>query len=199
MTFKLLLGSGSRYRASLLERLAIPFEQASPDIDESALEGEAPAAYVARLATAKAEALQTSWPGYWIIGSDQCCVIDGVITGKPHTEENALEQLKKVRGKSVIFLTGLCLLSPEGHTFSLVEPFTVHFRKLDETALRRYINIEQPLDCAGSFKCEGLGINLFSALEGRDSNSLIGLPLIGLCDLMREAGLDPLALASLKG
>jgi len=106
-----------------------------------------------------------------------------------------LEQLERVQGRSITFLTALCLLAPDGKRYELTEPFTVNFRSLPTDVLRQYIEIEQPLDCAGSFKVEGLGINLFSSMDGRDMNALIGLPLIGLCDLLREAGLEPLRLA----
>lgn len=193
----LLLASSSPYRAELLQRLRLPFIQASPDIDESPLGGETPEQYVERLALRKAEALATEYPDHWIISSDQTCVINGHITGKPLTEEKALSQLQAVQGKHITFLTSLCLLHPVSHRqYSLVEPFHVKFRSLSDEELKHYISLEQPLDCAGSFKMEGLGINLFSSFEGRDSNSLMGLPLMGLCDLMREAGLTPLLLAS---
>jgi len=193
MTFPLVIASGSRYRAALLAQLQLPFTQASPDIDESPLTDETPEAYVLRLAKGKASALTARYPEHWIIGSDQTCIINGRVCGKPMTEERAIEQLLAVQGQRVTFLTGLCLMnSASGKQYSLVEPFHVHFRTLSREELTHYVSTEQPLDCAGSFKVEGLGINLFSALEGRDSNSLIGLPLIGLCDLMREAGLNPL-------
>ena len=195
MSFNLLLASSSPYRAELLKRLRIPFSQASPDIDETPLADETPQEYVLRLAKEKARALHTRHPDSWIIGNDQTCVIDGQPVGKAGTEEKALGQLKRVKGQKITFLTGLCLLSPAGDEYTLTEPFHVHFNDLSDEALKRYISIEQPLDCAGSFKVEGLGITLFSALEGRDMNALIGLPMIGLCELMRQAGLEPLALA----
>lgn len=196
MTLPLVLASGSRYRAALLKQLQLEFSQASPDIDETPLSGETAEDYVNRLAAEKARALSTVYPSHWIIGSDQTCLLDGKITGKPGTSEKALEQLRSVQGRRVTFLTGLCLYNSQtGAQYQMVEPFHVHFRTLTDEELRHYINIERPLDCAGSFKVEGLGINLFSALEGRDANSLIGLPLIGLCDLMRQAGLNPLLLA----
>ena len=192
----LVLASGSTYRAALLQQMRLAFTQASPDIDETPHTDELPEDYVRRLAIAKAQALTDRYPSHWIIGSDQTCVIDGEVCGKPHTEDKAIEQLRRVQGKRITFLTGLCLYnSASGATYSLVEPFHVHFRTLSVSELQHYVHIEQPLDCAGSFKVEGLGINLFSALEGRDHNSLIGLPLIGLCDLMRQAGLNPLLLA----
>ncbi len=196
MTLPLVLASGSRYRAALLKQLQLEFSQASPDIDETPLSGETAEDYVNRLAAEKARALSAVYPSHWIIGSDQTCLLDGKITGKPGTSKKALEQLRSVQGKRVTFLTGLCLYNSQtGAQYQMVEPFHVHFRTLTDEELGHYINIEQPLDCAGSFKVEGLGINLFSALEGRDANSLIGLPLIGLCDLMRQAGLNPLLLA----
>lgn len=193
---KLLLASSSKYRRELLQRLRIPFDCASPDIDETPLSNESAGQYVVRLAREKAEALHHQWPDHWIIGSDQCCVVKGRICGKPGSEENAREQLAQVSGDEVLFLTGLCLRAPDGREFSLCEPFHVHFRQLTADDIRRYVALEQPLDCAGSFKVEGLGINLFEKLEGRDINSLVGLPLIGLLDLMRSAGLDPLAEAA---
>lgn len=192
---KLLLASSSRYRKELLQRLRIPFDCASPDIDETPLTGEDASAYVVRLAKQKAAALASRWPEHWIIGSDQTCVLNGRICGKPGTAEKAQAQLLQASGQRVTFLTGLCLRSPTGEEFSLCEPFHVQFRELSATLVERYIALEQPLDCAGSFKVEGLGITLFSALEGRDSNSLIGLPMIGLTDLMLQAGLQPLQLA----
>jgi len=195
MSFHLLLASSSPYRAELLKRLRIPFSQASPDIDETPRSDETPSEYVLRLAQGKAWALRPEHPESWIIGSDQTCVVEGQPVGKAGTEAKALEQLKRVKGQKITFLTGLCLLSPTGDEYTLTEPFDVHFHDLSDEALKRYITIEQPLDCAGSFKVEGLGITLFSALEGRDMNVLIGLPMIGLCELMRQAGLEPLALA----
>jgi len=195
MTFRLLLASSSPYRAELLARLKLPFDQASPDIDEAPLGEEAPETYVKRLASEKAEALRAEYPRHWIIGSDQTCVVDNTPVGKPGSESRALEQLERVQGRSITFLTALCLLAPDGKRYELTEPFTVNFRSLPTDVLRQYIEIEQPLDCAGSFKVEGLGINLFSSMDGRDMNALIGLPLIGLCDLLREAGLEPLRLA----
>lgn len=180
-----------------MQRLRLPFIQASPEIDETPTGIETPTEYVERLAISKAEALASDYSEHWIIGSDQTCVIEGKICGKPGTEEQALIQLKAAQGKRITFLTGLCLYNPvSGSKYSLVEPFHVNFRSLSDQELQRYIALEQPLDCAGSFKMEGLGINLFSSFEGRDGNSLMGLPLMGLCDLMREAGLNPLLLAS---
>lgn len=192
MMMRLLLASSSVYRRQLLQQLGIPFDYAAPNIDETQLQDETPQDYVKRLAIAKAQALRQQFPMHWIIGSDQCCVVNGQITGKPLTVERAIAQLSLCNGRSVEFFTGLSLLSPEGEVLSLVEPFTVHFRELTLEEITRYIEREQPLDCAGSFKVEGLGIHLFKQLQGRDPNALIGLPLIGLLDLMREAGIKPL-------
>lgn len=186
----LILASTSRYRKALLEKLGLPFECASPEVDESPLHGESAQELVARLAHAKASAVASQYDHGLIIGSDQVCVCDGQILGKPGTVEAAVAQLMAAQGKSVSFYTGLCVVDAEnGQAKQLVEPFTVHFRKLDEAAIRRYVAAELPLDCAGSFKCEGMGIVLFKSLEGRDPNALIGLPLIGLIELLDQHGL----------
>jgi len=197
MSLPLLLASSSIYRQQLLEKLQLPFSMASPDIDESLRAHEDPRDYVQRLAIEKAKALANDYPNHIIIGSDQCAVleVDGqqVILGKPHTVENALKQLSQASGKQVTFLTGLCVFNSQTQQeVSLVEPFTVHFRTLTQAQIERYIEQESPLDCAGSFKSEGLGIRLFSALEGRDPNSLIGLPLIALVDLLEQQGIEVL-------
>lgn len=190
MPTQLILASTSRYRKALLEKLALPFECAAPEVDESPLPGEPAEALVARLALAKASAIPDRFDQGLIIGSDQVCVCDGQILGKPGTVEKAVAQLMAAQGRSVTFYTGLCVLdAASGRAEQLVEPFTVHFRTLDEAALRRYVEAELPLDCAGSFKCEGMGIVLFKGLEGRDPNALIGLPLIGLIELLARHGL----------
>ncbi|EKP0278637.1 septum formation inhibitor Maf [Aeromonas bestiarum] len=190
MPTQLILASTSRYRKALLEKLALPFECAAPEVDESPLPGESAEVLVARLALAKASAIADRFDQGLIIGSDQVCVCDGQILGKPGTVEKAVAQLMAAQGRSVTFHTGLCVLdAASGRAEQLVEPFTVHFRTLDEAALRRYVEAELPLDCAGSFKCEGMGIVLFKGLEGRDPNALIGLPLIGLIELLARHGL----------
>ena len=190
MPTQLILDSTSRYRKALLEKLALPFECAAPEVDESPLPGESAEVLVARLALAKASAIADRFDQGLIIGSDQVCVCDGQILGKPGTVEKAVAQLMAAQGRSVTFHTGLCVLdAASGRAEQLVEPFTVHFRTLDEAALRRYVEAELPLDCAGSFKCEGMGIVLFKGLEGRDPNALIGLPLIGLIELLERHGL----------
>jgi MAF protein len=193
----LLLASSSLYRQQLLAKLQLPFDCASPDIDESLLVNETAHNYVQRLAIEKARTLKDKFPNHIIIGSDQCAILEvngqQNILGKPHTIENAVKQLTDCSGKKVTFLTGLCCFNSESQqTLALVEPFSVHFRQLTEAQIRRYIEQEMPLDCAGSFKSEGLGIRLFSALEGRDPNSLIGLPLIALVDLLEKMGVEVL-------
>ncbi|MCH2040840.1 MAG: Maf-like protein [Saccharospirillaceae bacterium] len=193
---KLLLASSSPFRRQILNKLRIPFDCEAPDIDETPLADEQPQQYVERLAVEKAQALAGKYSDHWIIGSDQCSVVDGNICGKPHTVEKAQQQLRLSSGKVVHFYTGLCLLNAQtGEYQSVIEPFSVHFRELNDDEIRRYIELEMPLKCAGSFMVEGLGINLFEKLEGRDENSLIGLPLIALLQLMRNAKLNPLELA----
>ena len=191
----LILASTSTYRQTLLNKLAIPFTCAAPHIDEQPRQGETALQLVARLAKEKAEAIAHHYPAGWVIGSDQVSVIDGNIIGKPGTVEAARTQLQQASGKSITFFTGLCLLDiVTGQNQQLVEPFTVHFRKLNDEIIQRYIAIEQPLNCAGSFKSEGLGIVLFERFEGRDPNTLIGLPLMGLIDMLTTWGVKlPLA------
>lgn len=197
MLLPLVLASSSIYRKQLLSKLQLPFESASPDIDESILPNENPNQYVERLAIEKAKALSLNYPNHFIIGSDQCAVLEvegqQTILGKPHTVENAVLQLSQASGQCVSFLTGLCLYNSQTQQFhSLVEPFKVHFRNLTQTQIKRYVEQEMPLDCAGSFKSEGLGIRLFTSLEGRDPNSLIGLPLIALVNLLEQQGISVL-------
>lgn len=190
MPQNLTLASTSRYRKALLEKLGLPFDCAAPDVDERPLAEESAQALVTRLARAKAQAIADGRDHGLIIGSDQVCVCDGRILGKPGTIDNAVAQLMAAQGRSVTFYTGLCVLdAATGQAHQLMEPFTVHFRTLDEAAIRRYVEAELPLDCAGSFKCEGMGIVLFQGLEGRDPNALIGLPLIGLIELLACHGI----------
>ncbi|UXI00305.1 Maf family protein [Photobacterium sp. TY1-4] len=189
MTQPLLLASTSPFRQSLLEKFSYPFETASPNIDETALPGETAEQLVMRLAQAKAEACAANHADTLIIGSDQVCVIDGQILGKPHTEDNAVRQLQAASGQTVTFYTGLCLHNARtGHSQVVCEPFHVHFRPLTDDEIRRYVTLEQPLNCAGSFKSEGLGIALFDRLEGRDPNTLVGLPLIALREMLAREG-----------
>ncbi|WP_281688415.1 nucleoside triphosphate pyrophosphatase [Pseudomonas citronellolis] len=187
----LILASSSPYRRELLQRLRLPFECASPDIDESPLPGESAEQLVRRLAEAKARALAARFPEHLIIGSDQAAVQGQAILGKPHTLERAMEQLKASNGSSVSFLTGLALLdSASGRCQVDCIPFRVHFRELDEARIRRYLEAERPFDCAGSFKAEGLGVSLFRATEGEDGTSLVGLPLIRLVDMLLAEGVQ---------
>ncbi len=193
MPVSLLLASTSPFRQALLGKLSLPFITAAPDVDETPHAGEAADALVTRLAVAKAQALAADYPDSWIIGSDQVCVLDGAITGKPHTPERAFAQLRQASGNAVTFYTGLALYQPRSGTLmQCCEPFVVHFRSLSDAEINAYIEKEQPLQCAGSFKSEGLGICLFQRLEGRDPNTLVGLPLIALSGMLRAVGINPL-------
>ncbi len=187
----LLLASSSPFRRQLLDKLGLDFIHQSPDIDESRLEGESPVELVMRLAREKARALADSHPDTLIIGSDQVAVIGDQVLGKPGTREKAIEQLSAASGQRVTFLTGLCLLNTaSGRTQVACDPFHVQFRTLRPAQIERYVDAEQPLNCAGSFKSEGLGIVLFKALEGRDPNTLVGLPLILLTEFLAAEGIS---------
>ncbi|MGE7960494.1 Maf family protein [Pseudomonas sp. NPDC089530] len=187
----LLLASSSTYRRELLTRLRLPFTCNSPDIDESRRPGESAIDLVKRLAAEKAQALAATHPEHLIIGSDQVAVLGERIIGKPHSFEKAREQLLAASGASVSFLTGLALLnSKTGHCQVDCIPFTVHMRELSPARVERYLHAEQPYDCAGSFKAEGLGVSLFRSTEGTDSSSLIGLPLIRLVDMLLIEGVE---------
>lgn len=187
----LLLASSSPYRRELLDRLRLPFVCASPDIDESRRPDEPAVDLVTRLAREKAMALADQFPHHLIIGSDQVAVLGEQILGKPHTFERAQEQLKASSGNSVSFLTGLVLFnSRTGQCQVDYVPFTVHMRQLDDARISRYLHAEQPYDCAGSFKAEGLGVSLFRSTEGPDATSLIGLPLIRLVDMLMNEGVE---------
>lgn len=184
---RLILASTSRYRAELLARLGIPFSCAAPEVDESPLAGEAPATLAQRLAEAKACAVIAQHPGHWVIGSDQVAELDGRPLGKPGSGEAAVAQLEAMSGKSVRFHTAICVSNGEDQLHAL-DLTTVQFRLLEKAEIERYVAAEQPLDCAGSFKCEGLGITLFEAIHNQDPTALIGLPLIQLAGLLRKAG-----------
>lgn len=188
----LLLASSSRYRRELLQRLNLPFECASPDIDENPIKEESARELVCRLAEQKARALADRHPNHLIIGSDQVAALaDGRMLGKPHDFERAFEQLRAASGSSVTFHTGLCLLDTRNGCAEVdCIPFTVHFRQLEDDEIRRYLQAEQPYDCAGSFKSEGLGVSLFQATEGPDATALVGLPLIRLCGMLRRHGIS---------
>ncbi|MFC3283642.1 Maf family protein [Litchfieldella rifensis] len=190
----LVLASGSRWRRQLLDRLALPYAWASPDIDETPRPDESPEALVHRLALSKASRLAADYPRHLIIGSDQIALFDSEILGKPGDEATARANLARFSGQRVRFLTGLALLDTRrGQHRVCHERYDVVFRRLSEREIANYVAREMPLDCAGSFRMEGLGIALFEKLEGDDPNTLIGLPLIRLCEMLREAGLDPLA------
>jgi MAF protein len=189
----LVLASTSPFRKVLLERLGIPFRTAAADVDETQREGESPADLVVRLAEAKARAVAGDYPDALIIGSDQVAIIDDAVLGKPGSRERAIAQLQQTSGRTVLFYTGLCLLNAASGGLQLAcEPFRVHFRDLTEEQIAGYIDREQPFNCAGSFKSEGLGIALFERLEGKDPNALIGLPLIRLIGMLQAEGLDVL-------
>jgi len=187
----LLLASSSPFRRQLLDKLGLKFIHQSPDIDESRLADESPVELVMRLAREKARALADAHPDTLIIGSDQVAVIGDQILGKPGTREKAIEQLSAASGQRVTFLTGLCLLNTtSGRTQVACDPFHVQFRTLRPEQIERYVDAEQPLNCAGSFKSEGLGIVLFKELEGRDPNTLVGLPLILLTEFLAAEGIS---------
>lgn len=193
----IILASTSPYRRALLERLGLTFRAVAPGIDETPSHGELPQALVMRLAEAKARALVRDYPQALIIGSDQVACIDGHILGKPGNRAGAIAQLERLSGREVIFHTGLCLFDTRLNSAeTLVEPFRVFFRPLTSAQIAGYVDHEQPFDCAGSFKSEGLGIALFERLEGEDPNTLIGLPLIRLIRLLEAKGIDPLQPAS---
>ncbi|MBA6290242.1 MULTISPECIES: nucleoside triphosphate pyrophosphatase [unclassified Colwellia] len=191
---KLVLGSTSPFRKEILEKLNIPFVCAKPNIDESAFDNESPVELVERLAIEKAKAVAGEFPDALIIGSDQVAMCDGEILGKPHNFENAVKQLEKFSNKTVVFYTGLCVYdSGLDYTTALIEPFLVHFNQLSLSDIENYLHAEQPYNCAGSFKSEGLGICLFKKLEGDDPNTLIGLPLIKLVELLKQHDVNVLA------
>lgn len=186
----LLLASSSPARRELLQRLGLSFSCASPDIDETPRPGEAAIALVKRLSEAKARTLSARHAGSLIIGSDQVLSLDGEILGKPGTHENAFAQLDRLSGRSATFHTGLCLLNTAtGSCHLTAEPFTVQFRELTPAAIERYLQADRPYGCAGSFKAESLGIALFTEFQGRDPNSLIGLPLMALVDFLQAEGI----------
>ncbi len=182
---QIILGSSSPFRADLLDKLHLDYITFSPDIDESALEGETPDKLVKRLSEQKAIAVARRYNEGLIISSDQVAVSDNQILGKPGSHQNAVEQLTSVSGKTVRFSTGLALYNAKTNRMqSLVEHFDVSFRELSAEKIDFYLRQEKPYNCAGSFKSEGFGISLFSRLQGNDPNTLIGLPLIKLIDLL---------------
>lgn len=185
----LVLASSSPYRRELLARLHIPFEVMSPDVDETPLPDEKPQDTALRLAQLKARAVADRFPDALIIGSDQVAMLDDTQFGKPHTFENAKQQLTLASGRKMIFHTALCLFnSKSGNMQARVVPIGVQFRRLDEAQIERYLHKEQPYNCAGSAKSEGLGIALVERFEGDDPNALVGLPLIALVEMLNNEG-----------
>ena len=185
---RLILASTSRYRRELLARLRLAFDVAGPETDEAPLPGEAPAALARRLAAAKAAAVARSHGDAWVLGSDQVAELEGAALGKPGGREAALAQLGAMSGRCVAFRTAVCLAHADGRRLDALDTTLVRFRALAGDEIARYVDAEQPFDCAGSFKSEGLGIVLFESIESRDPTALVGLPLIATARLLREAG-----------
>ena len=187
----LVLGSTSRYRRELLQRLRLPFEVLAPDVDETPLAGEAPAALAQRLALAKARAVAAQRPDAIVIGSDQVADLDGEPLGKPGNHERAVAQLRRMSGRTVLFQTALAVVcQASGFEASELALVRVVFRDLDDATIERYLRAEEPYDCAGSAKSEGLGIALLERIDNDDPTALIGLPLIHTARLLRQAGLQ---------
>lgn len=191
----IILASTSRYRRELLGRLQLPFTTRSPDAVEDAIEGEPPAGMAARLALAKAKSIVA--PNALVIGSDQVASLEGQLLRKPGSAEVAIAQLRAAQGKTVLFHTAVAIIATgSGQTLQHVDRTEVQFRRLDDTALEQYVRLESPLDCAGSFKSEGLGIALFERITSQDPTALIGLPMIFVADALRRLGANPLAATS---
>ncbi len=187
---KLVLASSSPFRKALLDKLQLEYLTESPDIDESRQPDESVESMVMRLAESKARALAKNHPNTLIIGSDQSAALDGNILDKPGTFDVAFQQLKTASGQQITFYTGLCLLNTAtDQAETICDPFTVTFRDLTDDEIRHYLEREKPFNCAGSFKSEALGISLFKSLQGKDPNTLIGLPLIELCRMLKNNGL----------
>ena len=188
-TRPLILGSTSRYRRELMTRLQVPFEVASPEVDETPLPGERPEALARRLALAKARAVSAKFPAAVVIGSDQVADLAGEPLGKPGNHERATGQLRRMRGQTVIFQTAVAVVCGEsGFVQQDLAPVSVRFRDLSDAEIEAYLRAEQPYDCAGSAKSEGLGIALLEAIDSDDPTALIGLPLIRTCRMIRAAG-----------
>ena len=190
---QIVLASTSKYRRELLARLGLPFEVAAPGVDETPLPNEAPEETSPRLAQAKAKAVAARFPQAIVIGSDQVALLDGLPLGKPGNHSNAVRQLKAMRGKEVVFHTALCIYhAASGRMTARVVPYRVRFRGYSDAQIERYLQREQPYDCAGSARSEGLGIALIAEMRGDDPNALIGLPLIALTEMLAEHGVSVL-------
>ena len=188
---QLVLASTSPFRRELLSKLGLPFVTVNPATDESVVHGETPETTALRLSEAKARAVASQYPDALIIGSDQMAFIDDQVFGKPGTHDNAVKQLKTMRGRTVNFFTGLCLLNTQtGRAQLRGVPMLVTFRNLSDEEIENYLQKEKPYNCAGSAKSEGLGIAVIEKMQGKDPNALIGLPLIALCDLLRNEGVS---------
>ena len=187
----LILASTSQYRKMLLARLRLPFETRSPNVDETARPGEAPRDLALRLASAKARAVARDFTDALVIGSDQVAHCEGQVMGKPGNYERATQQLRAMRGKTTLFDTALCLIDAKsGREQLLLVPTKVRLRDLSDAEIDAYLRAEEPYDCAGSAKSEGLGIALMQAIEGDDPNALVGLPLIALVTMLRAEGVQ---------
>ena len=190
----LILGSTSRYRRELLERLGLHFTVVAPRVDESPRAGERPAELALRLALEKARAVAALHPDAVVIGADQVADLDGEAIGKPGDHGRAVAQLRRMSGRRVVFQTALAVARPAaGFERAMLAAVQVRFRSLSDAEIERYLRLEQPYDCAGSAKSEGLGVALLEAIESDDPTALVGLPLIRTCMLLRDAGIDPLA------
>ena len=190
---RLVLASTSQARKSVLTKLKIPFETFAPSIDESVLSGESPTQLVERLSLAKARKVSKRYPSHLIIGSDQIAVVAGQMVGKPQNREDAIGQLTAASGETVTLFTGIALLNSEtGNTQLAVLPYRVVFRELNQSMIENYIDRDQPFDCGGSLRSEGLGIALLKEFDGSDPNILLGLPLIRLIDMLANEGFHPL-------
>jgi MAF protein len=189
----IVLASSSPYRKELLSKLNISFSAEAPNIDETPLASESPSALVERLAKAKTAAIANKYSSALIIGSDQVASVDNTILSKPGNFNNAFAQLKQCSANIVTYYTGLCVLNSETNINQIhTERYQLHFRPLTDQEISNYLQLEQPFDCAGSIKSEGLAINLFESFQGRDPNALIGLPLIQLLKMLRTEGINPL-------
>ena len=191
---RLILGSTSPYRRELLQRLRLLFDCVAPQVDETSLPGELPADLAPRLALEKAHEVARRSPGAVVIGADQIAELDGLAIGKPGNHARAVAQLQAMSGRSVVFHSAVAVVRPDqAYARVLTAPVTVRFRSLSTAEIEHYLRLEQPYDCAGSAKCETLGIALLASIESDDPTALVGLPLIRTCELLRAAGIDPMA------